>query len=547
MVEIFMGQFRAGATIHNHLTLKTYFCPATQTTKVFIPMMLKKAVAYFLYCGFLILACCQPKPENDSPRRPDGETLAKIHCAACHQYPAPELLPRATWEEHVLPRMGYMLGIYPDENTRAGLIEPGPGGQAILAANTFPEAPLLDTAAWQKIRAFYLSRAPQALPLPKRGAISQELSLFRAEFPGYYLSPPSATLVHCTKNGVYIGDANSRSLYRFDGELALQQAAKVREGAVSLDETAQDLRLTVMGSFSPTDAPSGFILDLPKAGGRPPFLLLEGLQRPVHSAFADLNGDGREDIVICEFAKWTGCLAWWEQNAGGGYTKRLLRDRPGAIRAEVQDFNGDGLPDILALFGQGDEGFYLYHNEGQGRFREERVLQFPPSYGSSSFSLFDCNADGHPDIIYTCGDNADYPPVLKPYHGIRIFQNDGNMQFEEAFFYPLHGAYGAIPRDFDRDGDLDIAAISFFPNFKNQPNESFVFLENAGDGNYRPYTFPLAGLGRWIVLDAGDIDGDGDEDIVLGSLAFEVIPDNGEVEKWVKNGIPFAVLRNQLR
>lgn len=510
-------------------------------------MMQKISVPFILFCTVLLLAHCRPSPRSSGNTPPGGEALARIHCAACHQYPEPELLPRATWAGHVLPRMGYMLGIYPDGHTRASLIEPGPGGQAILAARIFPESPLIDTAAWQKIQDFYLGQAPDTLPLPKTNRIKEELSLFQAEFPDYHLSPPSVTLAHCTENGLYIGDANSRGLYRFDGQLALQQAAKVREGAVGLDETEQNLRVTVMGSFSPTDAPSGFILQLPKAGGRAPSFLLQNLQRPVHSAFADFNGDGREDIVVCEFAKWTGCLAWWEQLEDGSYEKHLLRNKPGAIKTEVQDFNRDGRPDILALFGQGDEGFYLYYNEGQGQFREAPALRFPPSYGSSSFRLFDYNDDGHPDILYTAGDNADYPPVLKPYHGIRIFENDGSMQFEEKFFCPIPGAYGAVARDFNQDGTLDIAAISFFPNFEKQPNESFLFLENDGLGNFRPHTFPQAGLGRWIVMDAGDIDRDGDEDIVLGSLAFEVIPDGGEVEKWVKNGIPFVVLRNQLK
>lgn len=509
--------------------------------------MQKTTVLFTLFCSALLLAYCQPADKSNDNKAPGGETLARIHCAGCHQYPEPELLPRATWAEYVLPRMGYMLGIYPDGHTRAGLIEPGPGGQAILAARIFPESPLIDTAAWQKIQHFYLSQAPDTLSLPKTNRIKEELDFFQVEFPDYRLSPPSVTLAHCTENGLYIGDANSRGLYRFDGQLALQQAAKVREGAVCLDETEENLRVTVMGSFSPTDAPSGFILQLPKGGGRAPSFLLQNLQRPAHSAFADLNGDGREDIVVCEFAKWTGCLAWWERLADGSYKKHLLRNKPGAIKTEVQDFNRDGRPDILALFGQGDEGFYLYYNEGQGQFREAPALRFPPSYGSSSFRLFDYNGDGHPDILYTAGDNADYPPVLKPYHGVRIFENDGAMQFEEKFFYPIPGAYGAVARDFNQDGALDIAAISFFPNFEKQPNESFLFLENDGQGNYQPHTFPQAGLGRWIVMDAGDIDRDGDEDIVLGSLAFEVIPDGGEVEKWVKNGIPFLVLRNQLK
>ena len=50
-------------------------------------------------------------------------------------------------------------------------------------------------------------------------------------------------------------------------------------------------------------------------------------------------------------------------------------------------------------------------------------------YGSSYLELADMNNDGHLDILYTNGDNADYSYVLKKYHGLRIFINDGKNQF----------------------------------------------------------------------------------------------------------------------
>jgi hypothetical protein len=62
----------------------------------------------------------------------------------------------------------------------------------------------------------------------------------------------------------------------------------------------------------------------------------------------------------------------------------------------------------------------LVTNKGHGNFGQEEVLKFPPIYGSSSFALADFNKDGYPDIVYTCGDNADYSQVLKPYHGVYI-------------------------------------------------------------------------------------------------------------------------------
>ena len=61
--------------------------------------------------------------------------------------------------------------------------------------------------------------------------------------------------------------------------------------------------------------------------------------------------------------------------------------------------------------------------------------------------MADFNRDGLPDILVTNGDNGEYPSPLKKYHGIRIYLNKGNWRFEEAFFYPLNGAFKAVARD----------------------------------------------------------------------------------------------------
>ncbi len=503
---------------------------------------MKALTATFVFALLFLIACQPGKPPA---QKQTGELLARLRCSGCHAFPEPELLPRPTWEQHVLPRMGYMLGFYSSAQERAALLEQGPAEAYLKAAGVFPEQPQMDSTEWLRIQQFYLENAPDSLRLPVQQPPA-ELVQFEPEFPDAFLSPPSTTYINLYRGGLYLGDAHSKGFYAFNESLEVLQGAKVKEGAVSMTERPGEMLITVMGSFSPTDAPSGFLLELPKTAGRQPRVLIDSLQRPVHTAFADLNGDGREDAVICEFAKWTGRLAWWEALPGGGYRPHRLRDEPGATKTAVQDFNGDGLPDILALMAQGDEGFFLYLNEGNGQFAEAKAYELPPSYGSSTFRLVDYNGDAYPDIIYTAGDNADYPPVLKPYHGIRILENDGNNRFSEAFFYPMHGAYDAIPLDFDQDGDLDIAAISFFPDFARQPEHSFYYLENQGNMQMRAHTFPQATAGRWIVMDHGDLDGDGDEDLALGALAFEVIPDGGEIDRWVQNGIPFLLLRNKL-
>src|SRR6185295_6044313 len=102
---------------------------------------------------------------------------------------------------------------------------------------------------------------------------------------------------------------------------------------------------------------------------------------------------------------------------------------------------------------------YLLINKGNDQFDTREILRFPPVYGSSYFELDDFNKDGFKDILYTCGDNADYTSdVLKNYHGIYIYLNDGRNNFSQKYFFAMHGCFKAMARDFDKDGDLDIAA-----------------------------------------------------------------------------------------
>lgn len=171
-------------------------------------------------------------------------------------------------------------------------------------------------------------------------------------------------------------------------------------------------------------------------------------------------------------------------------------------------------------------------------------------YGTSWFELIDYDSDGDDDIITVNGDNADRSNVLKPYHGLRIHINDGNNNFEEKYFYPFNGATRFSVNDFDQDGDLDFAIISTFPDYHKNPALSFVYLENTNSPAFKfmPYTFNESNLGRWFLMDTGDVDGDGDEDIILSSFLYSFTPVPEEfTEFWKEQNINILVLENKLK
>ncbi|MDQ2655825.1 MAG: VCBS repeat-containing protein, partial [Bacteroidota bacterium] len=463
-----------------------------------------------------------------------GKELSEAYCSSCHAYVNPKELPKAIWIEDVLPEMGNRLGIYKSGSRPDNLFDAGVSGAIVRKANIYPESPLLAEEDWNKIVQYFRDHAPDSIPPPlRKHKLRTDLRLFKYKEAPRSGRPAFTTMVKALpgNRGIAYGHSlgNRNTLTFLNPTLQENYSLSLQSAPVQFYEKSNELYLTTIGrKIFPSDAPDGALHRLernwPEPKYKPGTVILPDLQRPVCMAFGDLNNDGHEDIAICEFGNNTGWLSWYENNGAGGYTKRVLRDKPGAVTAIIRDANNDGLPDIYVLMAQGEEGIFLYENQGSGKFQEKPLLSFSPLNGSQYMELADFNNDGHDDILYVCGDNADKSPILKKYHGIYIFLNDAGAGFKQRYFYPMNGAYKAMARDYDRDGDLDIAAISFFPDYIRYPEESFVYLRNTGNLKFEDYSFPESSKGRWMVMDAGDIDGDDDIDLVLGSFVY-FLPD----------------------
>ena len=488
-----------------------------------------------------------------------GKELSIAHCSGCHAYVDPKLLPKAAWRDDVLPAMGHRLGIYSDGVRPDSLFDIGVSGSIVRKANIFPESPVMAEEDWLKLREYFIENAPDTIPPPvRKRKIRMGLKHFKYKETSFSHRPPLTSMVKILSDNrgiAYSDGKGSRSILTFlTPDLRENYSIPLQSTPVQFYEKANELYLTTIGKgVFPNDAPDGAMQRLQRTWPNPKYgpakTVIGSLQRPVCMAYEDLNKDGLEDVVVCEFGNFTGRLSWYANDGKGGYNKRILREKPGAVTVIIKDANNDGLPDIYVLMAQGDEGVFLYENQGSGEFHEKRLLSFSPLYGSQYIELADFNQDGFDDIVYVCGDNADFSPILKDYHGIYIFLNDGESGFKQAYFYQMNGAYKAMVRDYDLDGDLDIAAISFFPDYPRYPEESFIYLRNTGNLTFEDHSFPESSNGRWIAMDAGDMDADGDIDLALGSFVY-FLPDGdttGLGKKWLSTSPSVIVLENTLR
>jgi hypothetical protein len=216
----------------------------------------------------------------------------------------------------------------------------------------------------------------------------------------------------------------------------------------------------------------------------------------------------------------------------GALRETVLIKQVGMISSAIADFNNDGKPDIVALGAQALQEVILFTNQGNGSFTKHIVAQYTPSFGGNALYAEDMDGDGQTDIVVTHGDFVSRLPMggvsnLKPFHGLRILRNDGDLTFTESYFYPMHGALKAAIADFDGDGDKDIAAIALYPNWDQEVPNTFVYLENQGGLEFEPSSLPQKYFGLWVSVNTADVNADNKPDIVLG-LAYwsDFIPDD---------------------
>ncbi|HJT34275.1 MAG TPA: VCBS repeat-containing protein [Pirellulales bacterium] len=296
-----------------------------------------------------------------------------------------------------------------------------------------------------------------------------------------------------------------------------------------------DLVVADLGAFSAGDHHRGKVVWLRARaeGGYQRIDLATGLGRVADARPGDFDGDGDLDLVVAEFGfERTGRVVLLENRAIGDdsadFALHLVDSRHGTIHVPVTDLNHDGHLDFVALISQEYEVVEAFLGRGDLSFDRQTIFAAEdPSYASSGIELVDLDADNDLDVLYVNGDCFD-GAYMKPYHAVQWLENTGGYPYEHHLLAHMPGASRAVAGDLDGDGDLDVVAASMLvPKMLSDHGadnfDSLVWFEQTTPRRFERHGLEKATCDHFG-LELGDFDADGDLDMAVGNAIFERRP-----------------------
>ena len=470
--------------------------------------------------------------------------MARTHCSGCHDFPNAEILPTEYWG-HLLPIMGFFLGAGKEKYQFADYSNPV-AKERLLHSGLFPESPVISVDKWIAINMYYLKRSPKELHVRKTPTFEGGMKQFEVETLPWKSTPEGLTYLNFDEGKIELGfyDETESFYVQIDSQGNELQKIKVGSPLVDISKKNGGALFLLMGKLNNIDEPSGQIVT--NTNTLKPWI--ETLERPIDFEVVDFDNNGTDEILVAEFGKFLGGINIYTQ--GKTILKHNLHSGSGAVKTIVKDVNNDGLKDFYVLVTQGDESVYLFLNQGNLSFDKKRLFRLPAHYGTTHFELLDFDGDGDDDIVCSSGDSGDYGIILKPFHGVRLFENQGDDHFEQVWFHAQQGAYGTASADYDGDGDLDIASIGYFASYLDRGRESFIYFENKtiekGEWVFEPSGLDGNSNECWILINSADVDNDGDLDILLGANSKVLSPENKALKstEWQDRGGMVTILKN---
>jgi hypothetical protein len=193
---------------------------------------------------------------------------------------------------------------------------------------------------------------------------------------------------------------------------------------------------------------------------------------PTELACGDLNGDARDDIVVC------GQSVEVYFSYPDGFQSLFLETDNFKDGVSIVDFDLDGDNDILTFVGIpiiGITSLIMYENQGNNVFDTLPEFYFQPK--SSRYFVTDFNNDSLQDILFQLSDKSGY----------LIYYNQGDFQLADSQFValppsiPQEGWRNCYCNDMDGNGFNDIITVK--TSYVSLP-DNLEILFNDGNGNF---------------------------------------------------------------
>lgn len=282
-------------------------------------------------------------------------------------------------------------------------------------------------------------------------------------------------------------------------------------------------------------------------------VLEEEPRRSANAEVADLDGDGRNDVVLAIGRHWPGPNLLFRGDGAGGFTSvdSLSNPQDRSYSLSIADMDGDGDLDLVVSNDRPDPKYVLLNN-GAGQF-EEQVAFGDPTWPTRNSTVADVNMDGKPDVIVANRSNtpegnnvvclnvsttvfalscasissgpattivvADInrdgnPDLIVPYRDLgqsHIYVGDGSGSFTRSVpFGPADASFrAATALDLNGDELLDIVAIN------DREKQTLAFLQTS-DFHFEEGWQLDEGIHTPYALDQADLNGDGLQDLLVG-------------------------------
>ncbi len=220
--------------------------------------------------------------------------------------------------------------------------------------------------------------------------------------------------------------------------------------------------------------------------GRGGFSEVTSLMSSERPKLGDFDADGRLDLVASTLFLGSGNFAFEDSGQAIGTPYQLA------------DFDGDGDLDVFSTDSQ--DRWHLLRNDGSAHFDDSLIGED----GLHSSACGDLDNDGDLDLVLL-------PVETDNARAVVLFNEEGGLFTEDDAGLAVDATRDVTLGDLDGDGDLDLVMGSWgAAGARNPANQVWL---NDGSGQFVAGDTPLSGS---VAVTLGDLDGDGDLDLVAG-------------------------------